>query len=101
MAPRGLPGALGRHDLGNYFVPREHEEALFGLALNARALQESLRVLTPTGSVILNLAGRPGAEVVERVLREDLLRRGQQRLEEGDINLATFQQLAGQRDRTS
>lgn len=64
--------ALEPHELGDYSVRQGLAEDRFGLGLNARALRESLFVLRPGGSVVLNLADRPGT----RVLHEMFHRRG-------------------------
>lgn len=47
-------------------------EDQFGLGLIARAVEESIEVVKPTGAVILNMGGRPGQAVCERLF----LRRG-------------------------
>lgn len=57
------------YDLSNYTTAQGLVEDQFGLGLNARALRESLLLLEPDGTVILNLAGRPGRAVVERMFR--------------------------------
>lgn len=42
-------------------------EDQFGLGLIARALEESIRVIKPSGSIIMNMGGRPGQAVLERL----------------------------------
>ncbi|HJW08257.1 MAG TPA: 50S ribosomal protein L11 methyltransferase, partial [Holophagaceae bacterium] len=64
-----LDSSQGLYDLSNYFVAQGVVEDQFGLGLNARALRESLHLLEPGGTVILNLAGRPGNLAVERMFR--------------------------------
>lgn len=64
-----LETTRGLYDLSNYFVAQGVVEDQFGLGLNARALRESLQVLEPGGSVILNLGGRPGWAVVQRMFQ--------------------------------
>ncbi|MBK8725077.1 MAG: aminotransferase class I/II-fold pyridoxal phosphate-dependent enzyme [Holophagaceae bacterium] len=59
-----LDSTQGLYDLSNYSTAQGMVEDQFGLGLNARALREALSLLEPGGSVILNLAGRPGPEVV-------------------------------------
>ncbi len=59
-----LESTQGLYDLSNYTTAQGLVEDQFGLGLNARALREALSLLEPGGSVILNLAGRPGPEVV-------------------------------------
>jgi aspartate/methionine/tyrosine aminotransferase/methylase of polypeptide subunit release factors len=62
-----LETTQGLYDLSNYTTAQGLVEDQFGLGLNARALREALSLLEPGGSVILNLAGRPGSEVVSRM----------------------------------
>lgn len=42
-------------------------EDQFGLGLIARALEESIQVIKPAGSIIMNMGGRPGQAVLERL----------------------------------
>ena len=44
-------------------------EDQFGLGLIARAVEESIAVLKPTGALIMNMGGRPGLAVSERLFR--------------------------------
>ena len=64
-----LATAEGLYDLSNYTTAQGLVEDQFGLGLNARALRESLLLLEPGGSVILNLAGRPGPAPLDRMFR--------------------------------
>lgn len=64
-----LHSTQGLHDLSNYTVAQGLVEDRFGLGLNARALREAVGLLQPGGSVILNLAGRPGSSVVSGMFR--------------------------------
>ncbi len=64
-----LGSAEGLYDLSNYTTAQGLVEDQFGLGLNARALRESLTLLEPGGSVILNLAARPGPAALERMFR--------------------------------
>jgi aspartate/methionine/tyrosine aminotransferase/methylase of polypeptide subunit release factors len=59
-----LESTQGLYDLSNYSTAQGLVEDQFGLGLNARALRDALSILDSNGSVILNLAGRPGPEVV-------------------------------------
>ncbi len=59
-------GDEGRlYDLSNYFVLQGVYEDQFGLGLLARALDQSVQVLSEGGRAVLNVAGRPGAAVIE------------------------------------
>jgi len=70
LAPaQNLDSAEGLYDLSNYTTAQGLVEDQFGLGLNARALRESLTLLEPGGSVILNLAGRPGPAPLDRMFR--------------------------------
>lgn len=88
------------YDLSNYFAAQGLVEDKFGLGLNARALREALSSLRPGGSVILNLAGRPGPAVVAHMFE----RRGyrprvlwQARVEQAaDTNIAPLVELEEQ-----
>ena len=55
------------YDLSNYFALQGVFEDQFGLGLLARALEQAVVVLAPGGTVVLNIAGRPGREVIERM----------------------------------
>ncbi|MEV4560459.1 aminotransferase class I/II-fold pyridoxal phosphate-dependent enzyme [Kitasatospora sp. NPDC049285] len=59
----------GPYDLCNYALPQGLSEDRYGLGLNSRALAEAAELLDPGGSVVLNLAGRPGAAVLRRMFR--------------------------------
>lgn len=60
------------YDLSNYAPSLGYIEDQFGLGLIAKALEESIEMLSDNGRVILNLGGRPGQEVLESLF----LRRG-------------------------
>jgi methionine S-methyltransferase len=55
------------HSLSNYCEKQGYIEDQFGLGLVARAIEESVEVLKPSGKLILNLGGRPGQKVLERM----------------------------------
>ncbi len=55
------------YDLSNYFVLQGVYEDHFGLGLLARALDQAVLALNPGGHVVLNIAGRPGAQVIDRM----------------------------------
>lgn len=57
----------GLYDLSNYFALQGVYEDQFGLGLLAKALEQAALVLKPQGRVVLNVAGRPGTKVVERM----------------------------------
>lgn len=54
--------------LSNYCAKQGYIEDQFGLGLIARAVEESIDVMKSSGKVILNLGGRPGKAVLERLL---------------------------------
>ncbi len=58
--------------LSNYTSDQGYIEDQFGLGLIARAVEESVDVLRVAGKIILNLGGRPGSRVLQRLF----LRRG-------------------------
>jgi methionine S-methyltransferase len=60
------------YSLSNYCEKQGHIEDQFGLGLIARALEEAIAIARPSAKVILNLGGRPGTAVLERLF----LRRG-------------------------
>eukprot|EP00850_Spirogloea_muscicola_P006228 SM000029S10523 [mRNA] locus=s29:641097:647685:+ [translate_table: standard] len=60
------------HSLSNYCGAQGFVEDQFGLGLIARAVEEAIQVVRPSGCVILNMGGRPGMAVCERLF----LRRG-------------------------
>jgi methionine S-methyltransferase len=60
------------YSLSNYCDKQGYVEDQFGLGLIARAMEEAVSLMRPTGKLILNLGGRPGAHVLERMF----LRRG-------------------------
>ena len=56
------------HSLSNYCEKQGYIEDQFGLGLLAKAIEQSIQLLRPTGKVILNFGGRPGASVLERLM---------------------------------
>ena len=56
------------HSLSNYCEKQGYVEDQFGLGLLAKAIEQSIKLLRPTGKVILNFGGRPGASVLERLM---------------------------------
>lgn len=85
------------YDLSNYFVLQGLFEDQFGLGLLAKALEQSVYCLHPSGRVILNVAGRPGARVIERMFTRrgfhprDMWSRRVSQAE--DTNISTLAQL--------
>jgi len=59
------PEAL--YDLSNYAALQNVYEDHFGLGLIARLLDEAPERLAPAGRLLLNLAGRPGRPIIERM----------------------------------
>lgn len=55
------------YDLGNYCAVQGLVEDSFGLGLNAAAIDQSHEILREGGTIVLNLAGRPGQAVVKRM----------------------------------
>jgi len=55
------------YDLSNYCAIQNVYEDHFGLGLIARLLDESPERLAPGGRLLLNLAGRPGRGIIERM----------------------------------
>jgi len=55
------------YDLSNYCAIQNVYEDHFGLGLNARLLDEVPERLAPEGRLLLNLAGRPGRAIIERM----------------------------------
>ena len=56
------------HSLSNYCEKQGYIEDQFGLGLLAKAVEQSIKLLRPTGKIILNFGGRPGAPVLERLM---------------------------------
>ena len=56
------------HSLSNYCEKQGYVEDQFGLGLLAKAIEQSIKLLRPTGKVIFNFGGRPGASVLERLM---------------------------------
>jgi len=59
--------AQALHDLSNYTAVQNVYEDHFGLGLIARLLDEVPERLSPGGRLLLNLAGRPGRSIIERM----------------------------------
>jgi len=57
------------YSLSNYCGKQGYIEDQFGLGLIAKAVEESIDVLKSTGRIILNLGGRPGENVLERLFK--------------------------------
>ncbi|KAI4298896.1 hypothetical protein L6164_032409 [Bauhinia variegata] len=55
------------HSLSNYCALQGFVEDQFGLGLIARAVEESIAVIKPTGIMIFNMGGRPGQGVCKRL----------------------------------
>lgn len=55
------------HDLSNYCAIQNVYEDHFGLGLIARLLDAVPEYLSASGAVLLNLAGRPGRHIIERM----------------------------------
>lgn len=55
------------HSLSNYCGLQGFVEDQFGLGLIARAAEEGISIIRPTGRLIFNIGGRPGQAVTERV----------------------------------
>ncbi|KAH1066691.1 hypothetical protein J1N35_031678 [Gossypium stocksii] len=55
------------HDLSNYCALQGFVEDQFGLGLIARAVEEGIAVIKPTGIMIFNMGGRPGQGVCKRL----------------------------------
>ena len=60
------------YSLSNYCEKQGYVEDQFGLGLIARALEEAIIISKPSAKIVLNLGGRPGTAVLERLF----LRRG-------------------------
>ncbi len=56
------------HSLSNYCEKQGYVEDQFGLGLLAKAIEQSIQLLRPTGKVLFNFGGRPGASVLERLM---------------------------------
>ncbi|GMH24448.1 hypothetical protein Nepgr_026291 [Nepenthes gracilis] len=55
------------YSLSNYCAHQGFVEDQFGLGLIARALEEGISVIKPTGVMIFNMGGRPGQAVCKRL----------------------------------
>lgn len=60
------------YSLSNYCEKQGYVEDQFGLGLIARALEEAIIIAKPSAKIVLNMGGRPGTAVLERLF----LRRG-------------------------
>ncbi|HVG57986.1 MAG TPA: aminotransferase class I/II-fold pyridoxal phosphate-dependent enzyme [Hyalangium sp.] len=73
LRTEGLPEASAEadtqelYDLSNYTALQNVYEDHFGLGLIARLLDEAPEHLAPGGRLLLNLAGRPGRPIIERM----------------------------------
>ena len=56
------------HSLSNYCEKQGYIEDQFGLGLLAKAIEQAIKLLRPTGKVIFNFGGRPGASVLKRLM---------------------------------
>ena len=90
------------YDLSNYFILQGVYEDQFGLGLVARAIEQAAHVLGPSGRLILNVAGRPGATVIDSMFArrgfqsQEIWSRRVQQAEDTDISvLATLEQRTG------
>ncbi|GJP33662.1 hypothetical protein CLOM_g18185 [Closterium sp. NIES-68] len=57
------------YSLSNYCSLQGYVEDQFGLGLIARAVEESIGALKPAGALLMNMGGRPGMAVCERLFR--------------------------------
>ncbi|MBL4863128.1 MAG: aminotransferase class I/II-fold pyridoxal phosphate-dependent enzyme [Crocinitomicaceae bacterium] len=57
------------YSLSNYCGKQGYIEDQFGLGLIAKAVEQSIDLLKPNGKLILNLGGRPGEQVLERLFK--------------------------------
>ena len=57
------------YSLSNYFAKQGYIEDQFGLGLIASAVEQSIPLLKSSGKLILNLGGRPGRAVLERLMQ--------------------------------
>lgn len=57
------------YSLSNYCEKQGYLEDEFGLGLIAKAIEQAIELLRPTGKVVLNLGGRPGEAVLTHMLR--------------------------------
>jgi methionine S-methyltransferase len=55
------------YSLSNYCEKQGYIEDQFGLGLIARAVEEAISVCKPSAKIILNMGGRPGAAVLDRL----------------------------------
>ncbi len=57
------------YSLSNYCGKQGYIEDQFGLGLIAKAIEQAIDLLKPGGKIIFNLGGRPGAQVLERLVQ--------------------------------
>lgn len=57
------------YSLSNYCEKQGYIEDQFGLGLIARALEEAIVVCKPSGKIVMNMGGRPGAAVLDRMFK--------------------------------
>ncbi|NBW81350.1 aminotransferase class I/II-fold pyridoxal phosphate-dependent enzyme, partial [bacterium] len=55
------------YSLSNYCEKQGYIEDQFGLGLIARAVEESIEICKPSAKIILNMGGRPGTAVLDRL----------------------------------
>ncbi len=56
------------HSLSNYTTEQGYIEDKFGLGLIAKTIEQSIDLIKPNGKVILNLGGRPGEAVIQKLI---------------------------------
>ena len=56
------------HSLSNYTTEQGYIEDKFGLGLIAKTIEQSIDLIKPNGKVILNLGGRPGEGVLQKLI---------------------------------
>ncbi|MDQ3192286.1 MAG: aminotransferase class I/II-fold pyridoxal phosphate-dependent enzyme [Bacteroidota bacterium] len=55
------------HSLSNYCAQQGYVEDQFGLGLIAKALEQAVELITPSAKIIMNMGGRPGTAVLDRL----------------------------------
>jgi methionine S-methyltransferase len=55
------------YSLSNYCAQQGYVEDQFGLGLIAKALEQAVETITPAAKVIMNMGGRPGTAVLDRL----------------------------------
>jgi methionine S-methyltransferase len=56
------------YSLSNYCARQGYVEDEFGLGLIAKAIEQAIALLRPTGKLIMNLGGRPGEQVLTKLM---------------------------------